>query len=152
MMSRPVSALALSLVFGLSSPAMGQEPGQRLAPSLEDLETLDQMEESIDELEASFEKIWRLRTNHCHRAFGSDEFCSCLGDRLPAVVTFPVYAAVVISTREELGYVAASADARAIIDGIYAAREECVARLPRRDEERKAGLGDSRSVVPMEGG
>lgn len=129
-------SVALSLVLCLSSPAMGQEPGHRPAPSLEDLEIADQMRESIDELEASFEKTWRLRKNHCQRAFGSNEFCSCLGDKLPAVVTFPVYAAVVISTREELGYAVASADERAVIDGIYAAREECVARLPRPDEDQ----------------
>jgi hypothetical protein len=45
-----------------------------------------------------------LKKNQCMKAFGNPEFCDCIGEKTPVVVTFSGYVSIVVATKEDFHY------------------------------------------------
>jgi hypothetical protein len=65
----------------------------------------------------------------CLKAFPHEQFCACLGEQLPLVLTIAQYAAIVSTPREELDSAASSEDERKLIEVTFTAREQCARNL-----------------------
>jgi len=159
---KPFMALSL-LLMGLSmvSPAWGDEP--RKPMSLERAQwmmapfgsektgkepiTLDQQEaveegiqalDAINQMRITMEAMIEYHENEfqsvCLKAIGHSGLCACLERLTPTVVGFVVYAQIVTSTRDKLGYENLGADGKALVDTTRAARDACVAEVWRESE------------------
>ena len=73
----------------------------------------------------------------CLASFGDTNFCQCLCKNLPVVDTFENYIAIVISTKDGLGYNNRNNDEKKIIDLTFKAREICVNEVSAKEIKKK---------------
>ena len=76
---------------------------------------------SIEEISADFEY-------RCLRAIGDTPFCECLVRRRPYPLRFEQYIGITSRTRSELDYDTLGDVSKAVVDKVFALRDECVAR------------------------
>jgi hypothetical protein len=86
------------------------------------------LEEQIQELKMlkAQQSVKKQKTDQCLRAVGREKFCNCIGETLPASVSFEQYVHTMISSKEELGYSALTPEQKKTIDATVEAREKCV--------------------------
>jgi hypothetical protein len=68
-------------------------------------EQLNQREKvfgAIEKLESLINKIAKERRLQCMAAIANEPICECLGQKLPMVINFVQYVAIVTQTRDEL--------------------------------------------------
>lgn len=89
-----------------------------------------QLEQQIQELKTlkARQEVGKLKTEQCLKAVAQEKLCTCIGENLPASVTFEQYVHILVSTKNELGYGTLSAEERKTIDTTIATREKCVDR------------------------
>ena len=99
------------------------------------LHAQDNMQDKIRLLEQQIQELKTLRAQQaagkqkverCLKAVGRDKFCNCIGENLPAAVSFEQYIHTMITSKDELGYSAMSAEQKKTIDSIVETREKCV--------------------------
>ncbi len=89
------------------------------------LEQLNQISEEADGWVAKQNAIARERKQQCIDAFGHEQFCSCLSEKLHWVLGFDSYIRII--TAPTTGVASdVSPDERAAIESVYKAREKCV--------------------------
>lgn len=62
----------------------------------------------------------------CMASFGNRKFCGCLRDKSPVEISFDDYVKVLTTPRSSLGFVAAGADTRRVIDDTLKTAEVCI--------------------------
>ena len=65
----------------------------------------------------------------CLKAFGHKEFCTCLRDKSPWILSFNDYIKIVTSTKEELNYEQLKEDDKKLVELTLKVREQCVAKV-----------------------
>ncbi|MSM41468.1 MAG: hypothetical protein GJT30_17760 [Geobacter sp.] len=103
----------------MASPLQAQDAVQ---------EKIKLLEQQIQELKAlkAQQDLGKKKAEQCLKAVGREKFCSCLGENLPASVSFEQYIHTLVSSKEELGYGALPAEQQKMIDAILETREKCV--------------------------
>jgi len=86
------------------------------------------LEQQIQELKTAQARqaVGKLKSDQCLQAFGRDKFCACLGQNLPAIVSFEQYVHTMVTSKEELGYSTMPADQRKMVDATLDTGEKCV--------------------------
>jgi hypothetical protein len=86
------------------------------------------LEQQIQELKTlkSRQDVGKLKAEQCLKAVGRDKFCSCIGENLPAGVSFEQYIHTLVTSKEELGYSAMSPEQKNTVDATLETREKCV--------------------------
>ena len=74
-------------------------------------------------------KSYEAKSIQCRKAFPNQNFCSCLANKLPMVLTIPQYTINVTSSLDELRYDELTGDERKMIDIAREVREECAQHL-----------------------
>ena len=119
-----------------ATPSPSPSPSlRRRAPTVDALQgmrALDELKGTAEQLGALVERTTRKRYVDCLLAFGDEEFCGCLRDRLPAVASFDMYVAVVTSTKEERASANLTQDRRQLVEAVLSGREACVAEHVKR--------------------
>jgi hypothetical protein len=93
---------------------------------LEQLQAKEKLEGALNELESLIENQAREVENSCIKAFGDKIFCNCISVKLPSILSFPEYVAIVSLTKNELNYQNLSKKDKEIIDIARLARDTCV--------------------------
>lgn len=73
------------------------------------------------------ERAAQQKSIQCMRAFPHQQFCRCLGNQLPMVLTIAQYTAIVTTSREQIGYEGMSSEEKKVIDITRESRETCAA-------------------------
>ena len=103
-----------------------------LAPPLH---AQDDMQEKIRLLELQIQELKTLKAQQtvgkqkaeqCLKAVGRDKFCNCIGENLPAAISFEQYIHTMVTSKEELGYSAMPPEQRKMVDATLETREKCV--------------------------
>jgi hypothetical protein len=91
-------------------------------------EKIKLLEQQIQELKAlkARQDVGKLKADQCLKAVGRDKFCTCLGDNLPAAVSFEQYIHTTVTSKEELGYSAMPPEQKKLVDTTLETREKCV--------------------------
>ena len=86
------------------------------------------LEQQIQELKTlkSRQDVGKLKSDQCLKAVGRDKFCSCIGENLPATVSFEQYIHTMVTSKEELGYSAMLPEQKKTVDATLETREKCV--------------------------
>jgi len=86
------------------------------------------LEQQIQELKTAQARqaVGKLKADHCSRAVGRDKFCTCIGNNLPAAVSFEQYIHTMVTSKEELGYSALLPEEKKMIDATLEAGEKCI--------------------------
>jgi hypothetical protein len=99
------------------------------------LHAQDDMQEQIKQLEQQIQELKELKARQdvgkekaaqCMKAVGRDKFCTCLGENLPAAVSFEQYIHTMVTSKEELGYGAMPPEQKKLVDATQETREKCV--------------------------
>jgi len=64
----------------------------------------------------------------CLKAFPNPEYCECLAEQLPVLVSIHQYVAIVTTTKSDLNYGELSNDDRRTVDTVRDARDQCAPR------------------------
>lgn len=112
----PVLILGCTL---LASPLHAQDDMQ------ERIRLLEQQIQELKTLKAK-QDAGKLKSDQCMKAVGRDKFCSCIGENLPASVSFEQYIHTLVTSKEELGYNAMPPDQKKTVDATLETREKCV--------------------------
>lgn len=118
-MTRRLTLLILGFLL-LASPLPAQQ---------EDLkEKIRELEQKIEELKALEAQVVvrQKKTDQCLKAVGREKFCDCLGDNLPASVSFEQYVHTLVTSKEELGYGEMTPEEKEAVDATLETREKCV--------------------------
>ena len=75
------------------------------------------------------ERSSKEKSLECMKAFPHAQFCACLGEQLPLVLTVAQYVAIVTTPRERLEAAIATDDEKRVIEVTFAAREQCANKL-----------------------
>ena len=88
------------------------------------------LEQQIQELKAlkAQQDVGRQKVDQCLKAVGRDKFCKCIGENLPAAVSFEQYIHTMVTSKEELGYSTMSAEQKKTVDATLESREKCFER------------------------
>ena len=86
------------------------------------------LEQQIQELKTlkARQDIGRWKTEQCLKAVGREKFCTCLGENLPAAVSFEQYVHTMVTSKEELGYGAMAPEQKQVVDATIDVREKCI--------------------------
>ena len=86
------------------------------------------LEQQIQELKTlkSRQDVGKQKSDQCLKAVGRDKFCSCIGENLPAGVSFEQYIHTLVTSKEELGYNAMPPEQKKTVDATLETREKCV--------------------------
>lgn len=86
------------------------------------------LEQQIQELKTfqARQAVGKQKTDHCLKAVGQNKFCGCIGENLPATVSFEQYIHTMVTSKEELGYSAMPTEQKQMVDASLEAREKCV--------------------------
>jgi hypothetical protein len=117
-----IGATAIALMT-FSAPAYSQTLDQQ-----EQLNQREKVFETFDKLESLINKIAKERRLQCMAAIANEPVCECLGQKLPVVINFVQYVAIVTQTRDELKYNTLSAEDKQIVDNTRNARDQCLIR------------------------
>ena len=126
MTRRGLRALLLAVIL-ISASAYGQDR----EPSLEELEMerlLEQASGMFEKRTLSIEEISADFEYRCLRSIGDTPFCECLVHRRPYPLRFEQYIGITSRTRSELDYDTLGDVSKAVVDKVFALRDECVAR------------------------
>ena len=117
-MNRRLPLLILGYLL-LAAPLHAQEGMQ---------DKIRQLEQQIQELKTlrAQQAVGKQKAEQCLKAVGRDKFCNCLGDNLPAAVSFEQYIHTMVTSKEELGYGAMLPEQKKMVDTILETRETCV--------------------------
>lgn len=129
-MSGYLSAL-LTVIILLSGFAFAENNTveQKTPPSIEELnkdEARENVSNRLQELSSILLQSAKKKYNDCLKAFGDHRFCECLQNKTPSGINLSEYVAIVIHSKEELGYSKADEETKGIIDNTLKARETCV--------------------------
>lgn len=91
-------------------------------------EKIRQLEQQIQELKAlkARQAVGKQKAAQCLKAVGRDKFCNCIGENLPAAVSFEQYIHTMVTSKEELGYSAMPPEQKKVVDDTLETREKCV--------------------------
>jgi hypothetical protein len=113
--------------FGLAEAEQQPKADKPLTKEqIEQLESLDTLLESFEDLKRTGEAMTKTRGNDCIKSFGHEEFCSCLNKNMAIGLSFREYIVVTTSTKEELGYESLSGDIKKLVNSALSVREQCV--------------------------
>ena len=117
-MTRRLPLLLLGYLL-LAAPLHAQDDTQ---------EKIRLLEQQIQELKAlkAQQDVGRQKAEQCLKAVGRDKFCKCIGENLPAAVSFEQYIHTTVASKEELGYSAMSPEQKKMVDATLETREKCV--------------------------
>ena len=99
------------------------------------LHAQDDMQEKIRLLEQQVQELKTLRVqqavgrqkaDQCLKAVGRDTFCNCIGENLPAAVSFEQYIHIMVTSKENLGYSVMPPEEKKMVDSVLETREKCV--------------------------
>lgn len=117
-MIRRLPVLILGYVL-LAAPLCAQDDMQ------EKIRLLEQQIQELKELKAR-QDVGKQKADQCLKAVGRNSFCSCVGENLPAAVSFEQYVHTMVTSKAELGYNAMPPEQKTIVDAILETREKCV--------------------------
>ena len=117
-MTRRLPLLVLGYLL-LAAPLHAQDDMQQK------IKLLEQQIQELKELRAQ-QSVSKLKTEQCLKAVGRDKFCSCIGENLPATVSFEEYIHTMVTPKDELGYSTMLPEQKKIVDTVMATREKCV--------------------------
>ena len=88
------------------------------------------LEQQIQELKAlsAQQAVGKQKAELCLKAVVRDKFCNCIGENLPATVSFEQYIHTMVTSKEEESYSTMSHEQKKKIDAILETREKCVAK------------------------
>jgi hypothetical protein len=89
------------------------------------IRVLEQELQKLKELQAQ-QAVGRQKAEQCLQAVGREKFCRCIGENLPAAVSFEQYVHTVVTSRDELGYSGIKPEQKQVVDDTLAVREKCV--------------------------
>jgi hypothetical protein len=117
-MTRRLPLLLLGYLL-LAAPLHAQDDTQ---------EKIRLLEQQIQELKAlkAQQDVGRQKAEQCLKAVGRDKFCKCIGENLPAAVSFEQYIHTTVASKEELGYSAMPPEQKKMVDATLETREKCV--------------------------
>ena len=118
-----IGATAIALMT-FSAPTYSQTLDQQ-----EQLNQRDKVLGAIDKLESLINTMAKEKRLQCMAAIANEPICECLGQKLPMVINFVQYVAIVTQTRDELKYNTLSAEDKQTVDDTRKARDQ---RLIRR--------------------
>ncbi|MDD2271429.1 MAG: hypothetical protein PHP95_16500 [Desulfuromonadaceae bacterium] len=86
------------------------------------------LEQQIQELKTlrAQQAVGKQKAEQCLKAVGRDNFCTCIGENLPAAVSFEQYIHTTITSKEEIGYNTMLPEQQKIVDHILETREKCI--------------------------
>lgn len=117
-MTRRLPLLILGYLL-LASPLHAQDDMQ------EKIRLLEQQIQELKTLQAE-QAVGKQKAEQCLKAVGQDKFCGCIGENLPATVSFEQYIHTMVTTKEELGYSAMPPEQKKMVDATLKTREKCV--------------------------
>jgi hypothetical protein len=91
----------------------------------EKIRLLEQQVQELKTLRVQ-QAVGRQKADQCLKAVGRDKFCNCIGENLPAAVSFEQYIHIMVTSKEELGYSAMPPEQKKMVDATLEAREKCV--------------------------
>ena len=117
-MTRRLPLLLLGCLL-LAAPLHAQDDMQ---------EKIRLLEQQIQELKAlkAQKDIGKQKADQCLKAVGREKFCNCIGENLPAAVSFEQYIHTMVTSKEELGYGAMPPEQKKVVDATLETREKCV--------------------------
>jgi hypothetical protein len=91
-------------------------------------EKIKLLEQQIQELKAlkARQDVGKQKAEQCLKAVGRDKFCTCIGENLPAAVSFEQYIHTMVTSKGEIGYSSMPPEQKMIIDATLETREKCV--------------------------
>jgi hypothetical protein len=129
-MKRLLTVGVLTLTISLGGLGYGAESKEPLTvQEIQRLQSLKNILKSIDELKVAADRFVEEKFYHCMRAFGHNNFCSCLKEALPVGASFITYVSSVTNDKRDLKYDQLGEDDRKIVDRSLNARETCVKAL-----------------------
>lgn len=126
--SRRVHASTVVAALALASLSPSESHPQSLE-KLNQREALERASGTLAEFEGRLDSMSRSRKLACLKAFGLDSFCSCIADKLPVLLSFSDYVAIVVHSKAENNYDKLNSDFRLAYDTVPAVRDQCVAAL-----------------------
>lgn len=126
--------IAFILIINLTTYAHSEDKNTN-PMTKEQIDTIEEGEKIGDQLNSlrmSFESMMRERKNDCIKAFGHDQFCSCLNDNLAVGLSFKDYIVITINSKDELNYNELSKEDKGVIDKAIKIREQCVGQLQKK--------------------
>jgi len=92
------------------------------------LEKIRLLEQQIQELKILKQQqvAAEVKTEQCMKVVARDKFCTCVGQNLPAEVSFEQYVHTLVTAREKLGYQAMTAEQKKTVDATLEVREKCI--------------------------
>jgi len=116
-----ILAVALSPLFPALCRAASQEE------LLDKIKLLEIQIQQLKEMKAQQNKV-QEKEQHCIMAVGTEKFCKCLAEALPADISFEQYIHGMVSSPEESREDSRKRDDRGSVDAVHAARDKCVQR------------------------
>lgn len=117
-MKRRLPLLILGYLL-LAAPLHAQDDMQ------EKIRVLEQQIQELKTLKAQ-QDVGKQKAEQCLKAVGRDKFCNCIGEKLPAVVSFEQYIHIMVTSKDELGYNAMPPEQKKMVDDTLETREKCV--------------------------
>jgi hypothetical protein len=121
-MKLTVASILLILTLVPAAVASGQSLEQ-----INQVERIDKAMDALNQLSATFDTMSRTRRTDCLKAFGSEAFCSCIGDKLAVAWSFSDYIAITTRAKEANGYDKLESELKVAYDKVGPIRDECVA-------------------------
>ena len=121
--------LTILLIFFSSSLAEENSGTTQKALTLEEIgqkEARENVGNNLQKLANHLLQSAEIKYNNCLKAFGDEEFCQCIKNKTPPGITFAEYIAIVIKTKEDLGYSQSDNATKEMIDNTIKARETCI--------------------------
>ena len=118
------------IIIGLAMYAVTAYAGK--SPTIDDLEQMqkfDEMVDAVEQLESQLDRLTKQRRAKCIRAFGHEEFCSCILKELPVAFDFSNYIAITTKSKEENGYMKLDDEYKKAYDKVRPIRDKCVTEL-----------------------
>ena len=124
--------LIACVVIGMTlyiTPSIAQVSGDRplTKEQIDQLDSLEKSVEKIKQLRQNVDTLSRALKSDCLRTVGNDQFCNCLGEKLPWILSFQEYVSVVTSSKDQLAAANLSREQHEVVDKAAQARDECVA-------------------------
>ena len=145
-----IGRMLVTMVLAIAIPAFAQKSAtwDEVAVPYDDVEwnelsgatqkdkrplTIEQIDQLESRRKTERKTIWGLMTSHFHarnvsciKAFAHVRYCRCLGEKLPAILSFEAYVKIITATKDELHYSAKTAEENKLIDYTTKVREQCV--------------------------
>lgn len=97
--------------------------------SIENTQVIKNAMDEPNKIMATMEENSRERRAECLKAFGHQEFCTCIFDKMPVAWNFQQYIAIATKTKTVNGYEALDDEYKQAYDMVRPIRDECVTEL-----------------------